>query len=153
VRSTHTPAKGLPAQNTDPSGATGEAAASRDSAPPRPQDDTLDGIWIPPILRTVSTDGAGVPELADAIERHAAHLHASGEWSAREGARLRSELEAHLRDELVARFHSSVPRKEYERVLEQILSRKLSPQEAVQSLLNAHTLASLPGSAGGGEGT
>jgi LAO/AO transport system kinase len=113
---------------------------------PRPQDDTTEGMWIPPILRTISTDGAGIPELAESIERHAAHLRASGDWTARERARLRSELEALLQSALVARFHDSVPQTEYDRIMEQILSRKLSPQEAVQFLLDKHLLPSPPGS-------
>jgi LAO/AO transport system kinase len=133
----------------DSSGALVEQAVEPGAAPLRPQNDT--GVWIPPILRTISTDGTGIPELAEAIERHAAHLRLSGDWTARERARLRSEFEALLQSALVARFHKSVPQTEYDQIMEQILSRKLSPQEAVQTLLNEHKLPSPVGEGRGGE--
>jgi LAO/AO transport system kinase len=112
-------AKGGRPQNTDPALA---------------QDDTT--LWIPPILRTVSTDGTGVAQVAEAIERHAAHLRASGGWALRERARLRSELEAHIREALLQRFHADVAEQTYERIVDQVLRRKLSPPDAVQTLLN-----------------
>jgi LAO/AO transport system kinase len=96
------------------------------------------GIWIPPILRTVSTEGTGVAEVADAIERHLAHLRVSGDWAARERARLRSELEALIQSALVARFHSDVPQKKYDEVVEKVMNHALSPWEAVESLVNGN---------------
>src|SRR5512134_1200553 len=39
-------------------------------------------LWIPPIIKTISTDGTGIPELADSIAKHQAHLHQSGDWAA-----------------------------------------------------------------------
>jgi LAO/AO transport system kinase len=35
-------------------------------------------LWIPPIVKTVATDGSGIPELAEAIAKHKSHLHAAG---------------------------------------------------------------------------
>ncbi|HEY2979714.1 MAG TPA: methylmalonyl Co-A mutase-associated GTPase MeaB [Anaerolineales bacterium] len=108
----------------------------RGTRPPAPQNDTTDGIWIPPILRTVSTEGTGIAEVADAIERHAAHLRVSGDWAARERARLRSELEALIQSALVTRFHADVPQENYDQVVEQVMNRGLSPWEAVETLVN-----------------
>src|SRR6266508_3386851 len=51
-------------------------------------------MWIPPINKTVSTEGKGIAELAESIARHAAHLRQSGDWSVRDRARLGSEMEA-----------------------------------------------------------
>jgi hypothetical protein len=64
---------------------------------------------------------------------------------------LRSELEALLQSALVARFHNSVPQGEYDQIMEQILSRNLSPQEAVQSLLDEQKPPSPLGEGRGGE--
>ena len=93
-------------------------------------------LWIPPILKTISTEGTGIPELADAIEKHASHLHQSGDWAARDRARLRSELEAVLQDELMDRFLGDVQQSTYEQLIEEVAQRKLSPYDAVLSLLN-----------------
>ena len=93
-------------------------------------------VWIPPILKTVSTEGTGIPELAEAIAKHTAHLHQSGDWSARDRARLRSELEAGLQDELMSRFLNGSQQAAYEEILEKVIRRDLSPYEAVHILLN-----------------
>jgi putative protein kinase ArgK-like GTPase of G3E family len=45
-------------------------------------------IWIPPINKTIATDGKGIPEVAESIAKHAAHLRVSGDWAARDRARL-----------------------------------------------------------------
>src|SRR5215213_6430509 len=61
-------------------------------------------MWIPPINKTVATEGKGISELAQSIARHAAHLRQSGDWAARDRARLGSEMEAVLREALMRRF-------------------------------------------------
>jgi LAO/AO transport system kinase len=93
-------------------------------------------IWIPPINKTISTDGKGIPELADSIAKHIAHLRHSGDWALRDGARLRSELDAVLQEELVERFFERVQKDEYAAVVEKVLNRTISPYQAVKLLLN-----------------
>jgi len=93
-------------------------------------------LWIPPILKTISTEGTGIPELAEAIAKHASHLHQSGDWAARDRARLMSELEAALQDELMNRFLGEVQQSIYEDIVEQVIQRKQSPSDAVRLLLN-----------------
>ena len=99
-----------------------------------PKTDT--DIWLPPILKTVSTEGTGIPELAEAISKHQSHLHQSGDWSARDRARLRSELDAVLQAELMDRYMNGSHQAAYEEVLEKVVNRDISPYEAVRSLLN-----------------
>lgn len=99
-----------------------------------PEEET--SLWIPPILRTISTEGTGIPELVDAIAQHATHLHQSGDWSARDRARLRSELEAVLQDELMNRFLAGIHPDAYKEILEKVIRRDISPYDAVHSLLN-----------------
>jgi len=93
-------------------------------------------IWIPPINKTISTDGTGIPELADSIAKHSAHIRQSGDWALRDRARLGSELEAALQMELLSRFFESIPQGHYNDVMEKVLHRKISPYEAVKLLLN-----------------
>jgi LAO/AO transport system kinase len=93
-------------------------------------------IWIPPINKTVATEGKGIAELAESIARHAAHLRQSGDWAARDRARLGSEMEALLREALMDRFLQTVPPKKYEEMIENVVNRNISPYEAVKFLLN-----------------
>jgi len=101
-----------------------------------PAADAQNHLWIPPIQRTVSTEGKGIVELAQAIARHVAHLTQSGDWAVRERARLEVELDALIREELVSRFRKDIPQKQYESMLDKIIQRELSPGEAVKTLMN-----------------
>ncbi len=99
-------------------------------------DETIYNSWIPPIQKTVATEGTGISELANEIARHAEHLRASGDWAARERSRLGAELDALLQEKLVAHFREQVPESRYEAVLDQVFQRELAPWEAVKVLLN-----------------
>jgi len=98
--------------------------------------DTNAKLWIPPINKTVATEGKGIVELAESIAKHAEHLRQSGDWTARDRARLGSEMEALLQETLMARFFDSIPQEKYEEVFQDVLNRDLSPFEAVKSLLD-----------------
>jgi LAO/AO transport system kinase len=92
-------------------------------------------LWVPPILRTIATNGTGVGELMAAIEQHAQHLLQSGDWGRRERARLEAELEGLLTETLVGRFRASIPDERFEEVVDTLVQRTVSPWEAVRELL------------------
>ncbi|HNB36938.1 MAG TPA: methylmalonyl Co-A mutase-associated GTPase MeaB, partial [Anaerolineales bacterium] len=92
-------------------------------------------MWIPPVQRTVSIEGVGIPELVAAIARHVDHLRSSGDWALRERTRLEVELEALVREGLMKTFRESVSAEAYENVLESVVQRKRSPWEAAAILL------------------
>ena len=100
------------------------------------QDSSSAPLWIPPIQRTVSIEGKGIVELAEAIARHLAYLTQSGNWAVRERARLEVELDALIREALVNDFHRDVPQKKYDAVLVKIIQRSLSPLEAMKMLMD-----------------
>jgi LAO/AO transport system kinase len=95
-------------------------------------------IWIPPINKTIATDGTGIAELADSIARHEAYLRLSGGWVARDRARLGSEMEAILQDALMDRFLEQVQPEKYKEAMDRVLNRNVSPYEAVTFLLNGN---------------
>ncbi len=92
--------------------------------------------WIPPILKTVATEGTGIAAVAAQIARHAGHLQSTGAWAGRERLRLQVELEAMVRESLANEFHKNVTKKKYEQVLQQLYARSLSPWAAVKLLMN-----------------
>ncbi len=96
--------------------------------------DEKENVWIPPIQKTIATDGKGIPELAEQIGRHAEYLRQTGGWAVRDRARLASELETILQQALVERFRASEPETRYNEVLEQVFERAISPWQAVALL-------------------
>jgi LAO/AO transport system kinase len=95
-------------------------------------------VWIPPINKTVATEGKGITEVAESISRHAEHLRQSGDWAARDRARLGSEMESLLREALMDRFLESIQQEKYEETIANVVNRNISPYEAVKSLLNGN---------------
>ena len=96
--------------------------------------------WVPPILRVIATQGTGIPELAAAIARHAEYLRSSGDWGARERARLEAELDHLILSRLEADFHNSLAAQAFEQALDQMVERRLSPAEAADLLLHGRAV-------------
>lgn len=92
-------------------------------------------MWIPPVIRTVATDGSGVPELIEAIEKHRTHMEETGDITKRERVRLAAELDQRLQDSLVSRWQNDHGG-QYQQTLDRLIARQISPHEAVLSLLN-----------------
>jgi LAO/AO transport system kinase len=99
---------------------------------PGPQ---ADGSWLPPIVKTVATHGDGVGPLRDWIERHAGHLHSTGQLGRREELRAANELDQILRDALLAELLQRLPPDHLERVAEGVARREIDPYSAVDHLL------------------
>jgi LAO/AO transport system kinase len=101
---------------------------------PAPTESGTD-LWISPIIKTVATDGTGLPGLVEAIREHAAHLRQSGEWRRRERARLSTEFDLFVQQTLVDRFRASLPATKLDEVMDSLQNRKTSPREALKVLL------------------
>jgi LAO/AO transport system kinase len=95
-------------------------------------------MWIPPIVKTVATEGKGIDELAASIAKHVEHLRQTGDWISRDRARLGSEMETLLREALMDRFLENIQQQKYEEMIEKVVNRNISPYEAVTSLLNGN---------------
>jgi len=91
--------------------------------------------WAPPILRTVATDGQGVPELIAAIAEHRRYLLDSGKWQQSVRTRLAAELSELLQRTLIARWRATLSNGQYESVLDELVARRVSPQQAVKALI------------------
>ncbi|NCP86468.1 MAG: methylmalonyl Co-A mutase-associated GTPase MeaB [Anaerolineae bacterium CG_4_9_14_3_um_filter_57_17] len=93
------------------------------------------GLWIPPICKTVAPDGSGLPELVQAIEKHADYLRQSGDWIRRDRARLEAEFDLLLQETLVAQFRAHLTESRLQSAIASIHSRQASPREVLAKLL------------------
>lgn len=93
-------------------------------------------LWTPPIQRTVATDTTGVPELLESIKAHRRHLEQTGDLARRERARLAAELDVLIETTLVSSWRENLPKGVYSEILDQLVTRKLSPQKATQMLVS-----------------
>jgi LAO/AO transport system kinase len=91
--------------------------------------------WIPPIQRTIATLGTGIPELVETIHHHRQHLLQTGEWQQRDRLRLQSELDMLLKESLVARWREAISEELYQRTLDALSKRQISPHQAVHTLI------------------
>ena len=94
-----------------------------------------DDIWLPPVIRTVATEGEGIEELVGAIEAHRKYLSDSNRMHQLEQQHLEMELVDRVRDELVKQLFSVLPADALRDVVNQVQSRSLDPQTAVNQLL------------------
>jgi LAO/AO transport system kinase len=110
---------------------------SKEVVPPHIHEPEVDEpIWVPPIQRTVATTGNGIPDLAALIRQHRRHLEQTGDLEHRERTRLEADLNNLLQETLVSRWQDSVADQTYQKVLDNLVAREISPIQAVKTLLN-----------------
>ncbi len=104
--------------------------------PAAPQPEPAEAVpgWIPPIQRTVATEGTGIAELAGWIAKHREYLQASGGWRQREQERFAAELEKLVQDALLARWRAGLPDGAYAEILRAVQERRLAPLDALEKL-------------------
>jgi len=92
--------------------------------------------WRSPVLRTVASEGTGVKEVGDALEKHWRHLNQSGELAARERARAETELRGALA-EAALRHLAAKPTSEkaLRRSIDRIAARETDVRSAAEDLL------------------
>ena len=94
------------------------------------------GDWKVPIIKTVASEGTGIPELLDAIEEHRSHVTETGTLEQRRARNLRSEVlglaAARMRRELEARVAEDP---EVAALLESVVRRETDPATAAAELL------------------
>jgi LAO/AO transport system kinase len=108
---------------------------SPDPQPSESQPSQPEAFWQPVIQRTISTEGVGICDLAGLINRHREYLQKSGDWQRRERARLQAELQTHIQENLLENWRNSLPDEDYHTALDEVVSRRISPQEAAARLL------------------
>jgi LAO/AO transport system kinase len=94
------------------------------------------GEWVPPIVKTVASRSTGIEELDEAVIRHLDYLTTSGELDRRNRDRVRIRIETHLKERFLDRLiGETIPRDEYEALLEDVLRKRNNPHEAAEDVL------------------
>jgi LAO/AO transport system kinase len=91
--------------------------------------------WEPPIIRAVAMRDQGTAELAAAVERHRAHLHASGQQAARDRERASREFQLIIQEAALERLRARFAGTAWELLVDQIAAREIDPYTAAAELL------------------
>jgi LAO/AO transport system kinase len=92
--------------------------------------------WRVPIVKTEAANGRGIPELVERLDEHREHILAEGQLAERRGRNLRNEVlalaSARMRRRLEEELREDV---EFQRLLEEVVQRRLDPASAATALL------------------
>ena len=94
-----------------------------------------EGVWRPPVVKTVATTGEGVDELLGEIDRHAAWLEESGDLVRRRTARARREVEAIALATLRERWGHAGDGEDLHALAGRVAAGELDPYTAADELL------------------
>jgi LAO/AO transport system kinase len=92
--------------------------------------------WRPPIVRTIAIESSGILELKQAIADFCFFLRETGGWELRDRVRLVSEIEHAVREKIVNQLLTQRTSEEMERLVQDVISRRLSPGVAAQQMVN-----------------
>ncbi|HLI89555.1 MAG TPA: methylmalonyl Co-A mutase-associated GTPase MeaB [Ktedonobacteraceae bacterium] len=90
--------------------------------------------WRIPILKTSAIKEQGIPELADAIQRHREYLIESGMLEQRAQRQVRSELQTLIVQAVQNALRSAVDEEEWNRLVEDITKRERDPYSVAREL-------------------
>jgi LAO/AO transport system kinase len=96
-----------------------------------------DDGWTPPIVSTVASAGEGVDDLWSAVNDHRAFLTEHGLLEKRRAQRLADELRHVVGQRLERRAYERCQGPDFDRLLHEVVERRLDPYVAASRLLDA----------------
>jgi LAO/AO transport system kinase len=100
-----------------------------------PDDMNEENLWLPPVLKTIASEYTGIEELVEAVLKHQAFLKNTGRWQQKEAWTLREIVRKRLAGILMANFYKGLAEGILDEILNEVISRKTSPNAAVKNLL------------------
>jgi LAO/AO transport system kinase len=93
--------------------------------------------WVPPIVKTVASEGAGIPELVETIEKYRDYLQQSGMARERRAQNWRQRLTEMLRDALFQRVLSTfLDHGKAEQYAAEVAEHKRDPYSLVEEIVS-----------------
>jgi LAO/AO transport system kinase len=94
--------------------------------------------WRVPIVKTEATTGEGVDTLVERLQQHREHILAEGQLAERRRRNLRNEIVSIATARMRRRLEEDLREDaEFQRLLDQVVSRRLDPASAATALLAA----------------
>jgi len=90
--------------------------------------------WTPPIVKTVATDGRGIPELLEAISGYESYLRAHNQLQARRIHNWEARLLEMLRDTLLEKARAALSYGDLERYAAEIAEHKRDPYSVIEEI-------------------
>jgi LAO/AO transport system kinase len=92
--------------------------------------------WRVPIVKTEASNGSGVAELVEHLDRHRAHILGEGQLAERRRRNLRNEVLAIATARMRRRLEDELREdSDFQRLLEEVVQRRLDPASAATALL------------------
>ncbi len=96
------------------------------------------GSWRVPIVKTEAIHGQGIDELVERLDEHRAYILAEGKLAERRRRNLRNEMLAIATARMRRRLEEELREDpEFQRLLEEVVQRRLDPASAATALLGA----------------
>ncbi|NOK85878.1 MAG: methylmalonyl Co-A mutase-associated GTPase MeaB [Chloroflexi bacterium AL-W] len=95
-------------------------------------------LWLPRVVQTIATDSGDIEALMTAIEAHQAHVKSTDMAPLLEAQRIKMELVDRLREALVRALMGEISETMWMDFVEQVQTRQISPQQAIQNMLNLY---------------
>ncbi len=92
-------------------------------------------VWMPEVVRTVASEGRGIDDLSQALERHHRSLESQGGLAERRRNRLKRHISDLVSERLKKEFWSEERDSLLEQRLEDLLRRDANPYDIVEELL------------------
>jgi LAO/AO transport system kinase len=102
--------------------------------------------WRVPIVKTEAARGEGIEELVHSLQEHRAHILAAGQLDERRARNLRSEVLAIATARMRRRLEEDLREdSEFQRLLDEVVARRLDPASAAAVLLERERASEPPG--------
>jgi LAO/AO transport system kinase len=95
--------------------------------------------WEPPIVPAIAMRDQGIAEIAAAVERHRAHLRASGQQAARDRDRAGREFQQIVQEAALEQLRARYAGAAWDALVNRIAAREIDPYAAAANLLEAET--------------
>jgi LAO/AO transport system kinase len=99
------------------------------------EEESPNQAWIPPVLKTIASDGKGIQELVDVILKHGAYLKETGLWAEKAQSAITETLRKLIISKLYTQWRQSVPEDALQDIIQQVSQRKCHPHQAIEQLL------------------
>jgi LAO/AO transport system kinase len=92
--------------------------------------------WVPPIVKTVASEGKGIEELAAAIASYEAYLQKENRGLKRSAANWRDRIIEMLRDALLEKIRAQISDEELSRYAAEVAEHKRDPYTLMEKILS-----------------